>query len=385
MRSDLKRVQEIITSIDVHSEDLFGAVVPPTFENTIYRYPDYEAVKQVAEGRAHRYGYSKNGNPTTEAVERVLAALEKGEAAKCFSSGTAAIYTVLLSVLEPGSHVITVKNVYGRTSDFLKRTFHKFNVQTTFVSGEWLEEFEEAIQPNTRLIYLESPTSWQFELQPIRAVSQLAKQHGIKVVIDNTWATPVFQNPLELGADAVIHSASKYLGGHSDLVAGVVIGPKTWISDLPQLGAVLSPYESAKLLRGVRTLALRMERHEQSALRIAAFLEQENKVTRVNYPGLASYHQYELAQSQMSGCSGLMSFHLDANEAGIRSFIDSLRHISIGGSWGGFESILYAAAMSGTEAEVTARGFGFTQIRLSVGLEVADTLLEDLHTALQLI
>ncbi|WP_171654379.1 trans-sulfuration enzyme family protein [Paenibacillus foliorum] len=379
----MKRVQEIVTSIDGDVEDWLGAVIPPVFENTIYRYPNYETVKQAAEGSIFRYGYSKNGNPTTAALEKKLAELEKGEEAKCFSSGTAAIYTVLLSVLEQGSHVITVKNVYGRVSDFLSNAFKKFGVETTFVSGQTIEEFEEAIQPNTKLIYLESPTSWHFELQPVRAITELAKQHQIIVVMDNTWATPVFQNPLDFGVDVVIHSASKYLGGHSDLVAGAVIGSREWISALPQLGAVLSPYESAKLLRGIRTLALRMEKHEKNALQIAAFLKQESKVSEVSYPGLTDFRQYELAKKQMSGSSGLMSFQLNADESGIRAFIDSLRHISIGGSWGGFESIIYAAAMSGSEEEVLARGFSYSQIRLSVGLEEAQTLLQDLHEALR--
>ncbi|WP_409340851.1 trans-sulfuration enzyme family protein [Paenibacillus sp. MBLB4367] len=382
MRDHYRRVQDIVTAIDEYAEEMYGAVVPPTFENTIYRYPDFESVEETVQGKISRYTYGKNTNPTIEALERKLARLEKGEAAKCFGSGTAAIYTTLLSVLQQGSHVITVANVYGRVSDFLRQPFAKFGVESTFVPGLQAADFEEALKPNTKLIYLESPTSWHFELQDIRRVTDLASKHGIKVVIDNTWATPVFQNPLDYGVDAVIHSASKYLSGHSDLVAGAVIGSGELITGLPQVGAVLSPNEASKLLKGMRTLALRMERHESSAGRIASFLAGEPKIRSVRYPGLPGFGQRELALAQMNGSSGLMSFELDSDKEGVRRFVNGLRHISIGGSWGGFESNLYAAAMSGSEEEVRSRGFGIGQIRLSVGLEDADTLLEDLQVAL---
>ncbi|MBO9605660.1 MAG: PLP-dependent transferase [Paenibacillaceae bacterium] len=383
MREVFRRVQEIVTGIDDNT-DIYGAVVPPTFENTIYRYPDFDTVVETTKGHVARYGYSKNANPTTDALEKKLAALENGEAARCFSSGTAAIYTVLLSLLKQGSHVITVNNVYGRVVDFLRNWFPQFGVETTYVAGTSLADFEAAIRPNTALIYLESPTSWHFELQDIRAVVKLAASRGIKVAIDNTWATPVFQNPLDYGVDAVIHSASKYLGGHSDLVGGAVIGSRAYIAGLPQLGAVLSPYEASKMLKGLRTLALRMERHESNAMAVAAMLENEPKVRAVRYPGLRSFDQHELAAAQLHGCSGLLSFTLDTDPAGVRRYIDALRHISIGGSWGGFESVTYAAAMSGDpEEDIVKRGFAVGQIRLSVGLEPLDTLLEDIRGALQ--
>ncbi|NHN32761.1 trans-sulfuration enzyme family protein [Paenibacillus agricola] len=383
MRDIYTRAQHIVTKIDEDTDVFGGAVIPPTFENTIYRYPDFDTVVETNKGAISRYSYGKNRNPTTDALESKLAALEKGEASRCFASGTAAIYTTLLSILNQDSHVITINNVYGRVSDFLRNVFAKFGVESTFVPGDQLEDFSNAIQANTKLIYLESPTSWHFELQDIRTIMELAKKHNLKVVMDNTWATPIFQNPLEYGVDAVIHSASKYLGGHSDLVAGVVVASREFIANLPQIGAVLSPYESNKLLKGLRTLPLRMERHENNANIIADYLDKEHKISVVHYPGLHSFRQYELAVQQMKGCSGLMSFELESDKEGVKRFINSLRHISIGGSWGGFESVIYAAAMSGEDKELESRGFGITQVRLSVGLEDSTTLLEDIHGALQ--
>lgn len=382
MRAHYKRVQDIVTHIDDNT-DLYGAVVPPTFENTIYRYPDYDTVVETVKGTQTRYGYGKNANPTTDALETKLAALENGEAARCFGSGTAAIYTALLSMLKAGDHVVTVKNVYGRVSDFLNNWFVKFGVDTTYVTGTDVGDFAAAVRPNTALLYLESPTSWHFELQDIRAVTAFARERGIKVAIDNTWATPVFQNPLDYGVDAVIHSASKYLGGHSDLVGGAIVGTRAYINALPQLGAVLAPHEASKLLKGLRTLALRMEKHESNGGAVAAYLAQHPKVRTVRYPGLPAFPQHELALRQMKGSSGVLSFNLATDRGGVRRFIDALRYVSIGGSWGGFESVIYAAAMSGEPHEVASRGFELTQIRLSVGLEDLETLLEDIEGALR--
>ena len=381
--SPFRRVNDIVTGIDEKDDRFMGAVAPPIYENSIYRLPDFATAKSFNKGEVERYMYGKNANPTTDALAHKLALLEGGEAAQCYSSGTAAIFTALMAGLQHGGHIIVVKNVYGRTSGFLKQLFHPLGVTTTYVDGTELQAIEDAIRPDTKVIYLESPTSWQFELQPIQDVADLARKHNITTMIDNTWATPVFQNPIGLGIDLVIHSASKYLGGHSDLVAGAIIGSRERIAQLPQLGAVLSPHESAKLMKGLRTLPIRMERHEKSAMKIADYLHRNGIIHEVRYPGLPAFGQHELARQQMRGCSGLLSFTLDTDLAGVERFINGLRHVSIGGSWGGFDSIIYTTAMSANAEEMLLEGFIPTQCRLSVGLEHADTLLEDLDQALR--
>ncbi len=245
--------------------------------------------------------------------------LAGAEKAQLFPSGMAAISAALLHFVNDGSHIIAVKNLYGPAANFISRYLStKFNITCSFVQGESVDDFKQAIRPNTSVIYLESPSTAVFSLQDISAVCALAKEHNIKTIIDNTWATPVFQQPIAMGVDLEIHSCSKYLGGHSDIVGGVVLGKAVDIdsifsSEYELLGAKVAPFEAWLLLRSLRTLFMRMEQHQKNAIKVAEFLENHPKIRLVRYPGLKSFPQYQLGKKQMNGYSGLMSFQLDTD------------------------------------------------------------------------
>ena len=361
----------------------FGAPVPPIYQNSLFTAPDVEAFLHRAGRQPDKYDYSRVANPTTDVLEAKLAALEKAEAARCFASGMAAVSAAIMHCVGAGDHLIAVDTIYGPTRKLLTEYLPKYQVSTTFVPGDDPQQFADALQPNTRLIYLESPSSLVFHLQDLAAVAAIARERGIVTAIDNSWASPYFQNPIELGIDLVIHSATKYLGGHSDLVAGVVLGSRERLRELCEwegqlLGGMLDPFAAWLMLRGVRTLPVRLDRHQQSGMAVARFLEAHPKVARVYYPGLPSHPQYELAQRQMRGTSGLLSFSL--KEPGVEAVsrvVDALQYFGIGVSWGGFESLAIPITVSAPEAPEPEWG-----IRLHVGLETADDLLSDLDHAL---
>lgn len=361
-----------------------GAPVPPIYQNSLFTCPDVEAFLGRAGRQPETYDYSRVANPTTDVLESKLAALEGVEAARCFASGMAAVSAAIMSCVRAGDHLVAVDTVYGPTRKLLSEYLPRYQVSTTYVPGTDPQQFVDALRPNTRLIYLESPSSLVFELQDLAAVAALARERGIVTAIDNSWASPYFQNPAELGIDLVLHSATKYLGGHSDLVAGVVLGSAERLRELcawegQLLGGMLDPFAAWLMLRGVRTLPVRLDRHQQSATAIARFLEAHPKVARVYYPGLQSHPQHELALRQMRGCSGLLSFAL--KEPGlepVRRVVDALQYFGIGVSWGGFESLAIPITLPGSPAEDPAWG-----IRLHIGLETVDDLRADLDAAMR--
>jgi cystathionine beta-lyase/cystathionine gamma-synthase len=305
----------------------------------------------------------------------------------------AAITASCLHFLNTNDHVIAIKNLYGPASNLLKNYLaKKMNIETTFVSGERIVDFEAAIQENTKLIYLESPSTAVFSLQDIEAVAKLAKSKGIKTMIDNTWATPIFQKPLKMGIDLEVHSFSKYLGGHSDLIGGVIIGNQVDVDDIfhheyELLGAKTAPMEAWLLLRSLRTLSMRIEKHQANGMAVAKFLEKHPKIGSVQYPGLESFPQYELGKKQMKGYTGLMSFKLGTdNIEEIKNFVNGLKIFQIGVSWGGHESLVYAPAISYLkeldEKQFRNMGISLGDIRISVGLEHVEDLINDLEVAL---
>lgn len=380
----------------IHSGDdpfrWFGAAAPPIFETSTFTFPDTDAAEAAMDQPDRIYHYTRGLNPTVEVAERKIATLEGGEACRCFGSGMGAIAAAIISQLKAGDHVVAVRSIYGPTYSLLTRILSRFGVTHTFVAGTEVAEFAAAITPQTRLIYLESPSSLVLKLQDLAAVAALARHHGIVTAIDNSWATPLYQKPLALGIDLVIHTATKYLAGHSDTVAGAVVGRAEVIrriaaTEFALLGAALGPMEGWLLVRGMRTLAVRLAAHQQSARQIAAWLEQHPRVRRVHYPGLPSHPQYELAQRQMTGCSGLLSFELDSEEPAVtRRCVDSLQYYGLGVSWGGFESLVWAPIV--TQAKRVPReqwahsGVIPGLIRLSIGLEDAADLQADLEQAL---
>ncbi|MEQ9103533.1 MAG: aminotransferase class I/II-fold pyridoxal phosphate-dependent enzyme [Rhodothermales bacterium] len=369
-----------------------GAVVPPMHLSSLFTFESWDAIDAAFADRVNTPIYSRQANPTTQIVEHKLARLAGAERARLFASGMAAITAAVLHFVDAGDHVVVVKNVYGPANNLLRGYLaSKMGLQTTFVGGEDIAEFADALQDNTRLIYLESPSSAVFSLQDIAAVTALARERGIATVIDNTWATPLYQRPLELGVDLEVHSVSKYLAGHSDMVAGVVMGSATHLEAMAPLegeliGGAISPFASWLLLRSLRTFPVRMERHVTSARRVAEFLEAHGRVRRVRWPGLPSHPQYALACRQMSGFTGLMGFEIDTDDVAVmKRFVGALRLFQLGVSWGGHESLVYAPAISYLRElppeRFAALGISVSDIRISVGLEHVDDLIADLVAA----
>ena len=375
----MKRIEDICAHQGDDYNKFLGAVVPPIFQNSLF-----VSTEELEKNQDKLYAYTRVSNPTIEVAEVKLAALEKAEAARCFGSGMAAISSAIMHWIKAGSHVVAVDTVYGPANRFLSEYLSRFGVETTFVSGASIREIEEAIQENTDLIYLESPSTYTFVIQDLPAITKLAKEKKIATVIDNTWATPINQNPLEFGIDMVVHSASKYLGGHSDLVAGVIAGRKEDLENLSYgerelFGGILGPQEASLLTRGLRTLPLRMKQHQENAMAVAEFLEGHPKVKRVIYPGLPSFSQYDLGKTLMKGYSSLMSVIIDAQGDRIVAFAKELEYFQCGPSWGGYESLVSPVGAYSDEGSLIPRGL----VRLFVGLENQQTLIEDLKQALE--
>ncbi|MCP4725339.1 MAG: aminotransferase class I/II-fold pyridoxal phosphate-dependent enzyme [bacterium] len=395
----MKNKQGIETLLQHFAEDramYSGAVVPPVFQNSLFTFESWDAIDKAFDDRVNNSIYTRGNNPTVNLAERKIAELAGGERAKLFGSGMAAISAALLHCLEPGDHILTINNLYGPANNLINGYLKKkINIEVSQVSGTEPDEFENSIRDNTKLIYLESPSTAVFSLQDIKAVAETARAKGIKTIIDNTWATPLFQKPLGMGIDLEVHSCSKYIGGHSDVVAGVVIGKEKDINDIyvnefEMLGGIIAPYTAWLLIRSLRTLPIRMLKHQENAMEIAYFLEDHPNVNKVNYPGLESFPQHELGKKQMQGCSGLMSFELCTDDLDrIKAFVNNLEIFRIGVSWGGHESLVYAPAISYlkelSEEQFKAMGITLGDIRISVGLENSDDLMDDLDNALKMI
>jgi len=361
----------------------FGAVAPPIYQTSTFIYPDAAALEQRRSTDQARYEYTRNGNPTNQILEAKLARLEKAEWADCFGSGMAAITAAINALIEANTHVVAVAHCYGPTRAYLEH-MRRFAVETTFVNSVAPTDLIAAIQPNTRVIYLESPTSGRIEVLDIEPITQVARDRGITTIFDNSWASPYFQNPLELGADLVVHSATKYLNGHSDVVAGAVAGrdpnlrERLW-QEIELTGGILDPHAAWLMLRGLRTLPLRMQRHQQNALAVARMLAQHPKIACVWHPGLESHPQHALAKKQLRGYSGLFSFALkDQSHPAMQRFFDRLQLFGIGVSWGGYESLVLGGTFFSLPGEKPER-----LIRLSIGLESEQDLIADVRQALE--
>jgi Cystathionine beta-lyases/cystathionine gamma-synthases len=362
-----------------------GAVSMPVYQNSLFAFDDYADFERSVAKEQFVPVYSRGANPTVAFLESKLAALERGERARCFASGMAAISATLHALLRTGDHVICVDQAYGPTRQFLNEMSNRYGVEVSFVGGRSADEFAAALRPNTRLIYLESPTSIRFQLQDLRAVTELARRAGALTVADNSWASPYFQQPLAMGVDLVIHSLSKYVSGHSDCIGGAVIGRAELIGEIFEkgymlLGGIMTPQTAALMTRGLRTLPLRMERHHRSGLAVAEYLDRHPRVVRVNHPGLASHPQHELAKRQLSGYGSLFSFETEADADTMKKWAGALNYFRIGVSWGGFESLVTVHALDGN-----GDGGSRSLIRLFVGMEDPDTLIEDMERAWKIV
>jgi len=338
------------------------------------------------------YEYSRTANPTRAALEKRLAALEDAKFALAFASGMAAETVLLLTLLKPGDHVILSDDLYGGTKRLCHHVFQEnFKIGFSHVDLSRPEDIRDAIKRNTKLIWIETPTNPLMKICDIKAVSKIARKKSVLVVVDNTFMTPYFQQPLKLGADVVVHSTTKYLNGHSDSVGGCIILSSEEIHEKLRfnqnaLGAILSPFDSYLVLRGVKTLAVRMEKHNKNAMTISSFLEKSRKVKKVLYPGLENHPQHELAKKQASGFGGMISFEVYGGLRGARRFLESLKIFSLAESLGGVESLAeHPASMTHSSIPKKEReriGISDSLIRLSVGIEDIADLKEDIHHAL---
>ncbi|PLS07813.1 trans-sulfuration enzyme family protein [Neobacillus cucumis] len=364
-----------------------GAVVPPIFQNTLFTYPSLGDLVEAVKEEKNHYVYGRGTNPTVEIVEKKLAALERGEDCKTFGSGMAAISAAIINSVQSGDHILCVSNLYYSTMELIKY-LGKFNISHSVVYSTNTEEILKAIQSNTKVIFLESPTDLKFRLIDLEEISKLAKEKGIRTIIDNTWATPLFQKPLMFGIDIVVHSAAKYLGGHSDVLGGALITSKKIMKSLFNkeyllMGAAMPPSEGALLLRGLRTLPLRMLSHQENALKVAEYLESHSKIAKVHFPGLESHPDYGLGKKQLAGYSGLMSMELtEANYRQVEKVINKMKAFKIGVSFGSFESLVMSPNLSNNAGQLLEENISPGIIRLAVGLEDVNVLLRDLEQSL---
>lgn len=376
---------EAFSLITAHDEaNAFEAVVPPIVQTSLFTFSSYDEMVSTYRGEKVRPVYSRGLNPTVRIFEEMLARLEGGEDALGFASGMAAISSTVLAFVEPGDRIVAVRHVYPDAFRLFGTILKRMKIEVTYVDGRDEEAVAKAL-PGARLLYLESPTSWIMEAHDVGALAALAKRHGVVSVIDNSWASPVFQQPLTLGVDLVLHSASKYLGGHSDVVAGVVAGSKALVDrirgeSLPYLGGKLSPFDAWLLVRGMRTLPIRMKAHEASALEIARRLQALDIVDKVFHPALANR-----LPPGLKGTSGLFSFTFREG-IDIRAFCDRLKLFKLGVSWGGHESLIVPGevVLQQKAQPNSAQTFGIDarSIRLHVGLEGTEALWSDLEAAI---
>ncbi len=383
----MKDISYIINHLGEEDELYYNAVTPPLFQTSNFRFRSVEELRVAIADEKNNHIYSRGNNPTIDILCKKLAALEDTDEALAFASGMAAISSAVISLVNSGDHIVSVRNNYSWTNMLMTRFLTRFSIETTFVDGRDPENFKKAIRKNTKVIYLESPNSLTFELQDIESVTSIAKSAGITTLIDNSYASPLTQSPASLGVDIVLHSASKYLGGHSDIVAGIVCGSSDNIlrifnNEYLGLGGIISPFNAWLMLRGLRTLEARIDRISKTTTRVLEYLENNPMVTDILHPFSKNHPQYELAVKQMVKPTGLFSIRLNTTEKNkIELFVNTLTKFIIGVSWGGHESLVFPAVSFDNER--TKEGYTNNLVRLYIGLDEADSLIEDLDQALR--
>lgn len=383
-------VSYILNHLGEDRENYYNAVSPPVIQTSNFCFKTVEKMRTCLQKELEAPFYTRGYNPTVAILRKKIAALEKAEDALVFGSGSAAIAAAVMSSVKGGEHIVCVAKPYSWTNKLMNTLLLKYGVETTMVDGNSVENFEKAIQANTQLIYLESPNSWTFELQDIESVCRLAKKKNIITIIDNSYSSPLFQQPISLGADIVVHSASKYLSGHSDLVAGVLCGKKEKIkkifeSELMTLGAIISPHDAWLLLKGLRTLPLRMERSASSGKQVAEYLQNHPKVEKIYYPFSKNNPQYELAKKQMSDCGGMFSVLLKAETMKqVENFCNNAGRFLLACSWGGYESLIFPACVLYNSQNYNSSGnyLPWNLVRIYIGHEEPELLISNLREAL---
>lgn len=369
-----------------------GAVSMPIYQSSTFAFRSAQHGEKLFTGEEEGYIYSRLSNPTIDALQREMAFLEKGEGALAFGSGMAASTATVLGFCQTGDSVMCTKVVYGGTYALFAHIFPRLGIETIFVDGTKLDEIEAAVKPNTKLVFVETPANPTLDIVDIEGCLAIARRHNMALAVDNTFATPYYQQPLTLGADLVVHSATKYISGHGDTVAGLVVSNKEIIKRIHDdimvdMGAVISPFNAWLLLRGLKTLPVRMDRHSANAMRVAQFLSFHPKVEQVYYPGLSIHPQYELARKQMTNFGGMVSFDLKADPDQIRRFLDSLELCTLAVSLGDCDTLVChpASTTHSTYSPEELKDARINQklIRISVGVEDPKDIIDDLHQALR--
>ncbi len=372
-------------------EDVFGSAVTPIYQTSTFSFKNAQHGADCFAGKSDGYIYTRIGNPTINAFEEAMAELENGFGGVATSSGMAAVSSVYFALLGAGKHIVCSGSVYGPSRGVLERDFSRFGVEMTFVDTSDLAQIENAIQDNTTVLYIETPTNPTMQLTDLKAASELAHKHGITVVVDNTFSSPYLQNPLNLGCDVVLHSVTKYINGHADIVGGVIVAKEEEMykkirGSMVYLGGNMDPHQAFLTHRGLKTLSIRMEKAEENAMKVAEYLENHPKVDWILYPGLKSHPQHELAKEQMSGFSSMISFGLKGGLDAGKVVMDNVHLALLAVSLGGVESLIQHPA-SMTHAGMTKEAREAADItdglvRFSVGIENVEDIIEDLDQAL---
>jgi cystathionine beta-lyase/cystathionine gamma-synthase len=382
-------LNHILTHLGEDREKYFNAISPPVIQSSNFAFPDLHAFRAAFSDELGHHVYSRGNNPTVEILRKKLAALEKTEDALVFSSGAGAIAAAVIGNINAGEHIVCQQSPYSWTTALLRKFLSRFGVEHTFVDASDINAIEAAIRPNTKVLFLESPNTMTFDIQDLAACATLAKAHGLVTIIDNSYASPIFQNPADFGIDIITHSGTKYLNGHSDVVVGVLCASNAMVkkifeSELMTLGGIISPHDAALVIRGLRTLPLRVKRSDESATALIAKLEAHPKVERIWYPFHHSFPQRELAMKQMRGCGGLFSvqFKTDSMEK-MEAFIHKVERFLMAVSWGGHESLMIPTiGFYNIPGRSSNPPIPYTFVRFYVGLEDPEWLWEDLEQAM---
>ena len=383
-------ISYIINELAEERENYFNAVSPPIIQTSNFVFNTVDEMRNAFADEYSTYLYSRGRNPTVDILRKKLAALDAAEDCLVFGSGAAAIFAAVLANVKAGDHIVSVDKPYTWAQKMFNDILPRFGVTTTYIDGRNIENFERAILPNTTLIYLESPNSWDYAIQDLKAVAELAKAEDIVTIIDNSYCTPLYQRPIEYGIDISLQTATKYIGGHSDVLGGVLSSNAAMIkrifdSEYMNIGSGISPFNAWLLIRGLRTLPARLDRITASTYKVIGHLKQHPKVEAVLFPFDESFPQYQLAKQQMSGCCGLLTFIIKAGTiTQVENFCNGLQHIMMAVSWGGHESLIIPKCSGIPAADFDASNKEHRMIRLYVGLEEADYLIKDLDNAFNL-
>lgn len=383
----MNELSYILNELGEDRDQYFRAIAPPIMQTSNFAFKKVDELRKVFEDEFSNYLYSRGLNPTVDILRQKLAALDEAEDCLVFNSGASAIFASVFSNVQSGDHIVSVRSPYAWAQKMFDNVLPRFGISTTYIDGTNIENFERAILPNTKVIYLESPNSWEFVLQDLRAVAELAKAENITTICDNSYCTPLYQKPIALGIDMVLQSATKFIGGHSDVVAGVLSGTrqmmkKIFDSELLNMGNGITPFNAWLLIRGLRTLPIRLERISATTAKVVDYLKKHPQVEEVIFPFDPSFPQYDLARKQMTGACGLVTIVMKAEKMEqIVTFCESLRHILMAVSWGGHESLAIPRCASILPENFDAGNREHKMIRFYVGLEEPDYLIADFEQA----